>query len=184
MKKFDWKSSMEWRFWYSEFSHETILGGAAVVAAALGEGLGGHASGVTTSLNTSYNVTRWRLARHRTAVWTSLAEGWKEANRRLANEGVGGAKFSSLNFSEFFHKFVPITPDAPPWAVGLSYHGILNCPDSPIRNKAKNVLSLATSISPGMAGIKIQKFWNMRDECRKNILKSKVAEWNVYFIYY
>jgi hypothetical protein len=33
----------------------------------------------------------------------------------------------------------------------------VKCPSSPLRNKAKNALSLAKSISPEMAGAKIDK---------------------------
>ena len=34
-----------------------------------------------------------------------------------------------------------------------------NCADSPIKNKAKNALSLAETISPVLAGAKIGKIW-------------------------
>jgi hypothetical protein len=43
----------------------------------------------------------------------------------------------------------------------------MNCPDSSSRNKAKNALSLAIPISPGMAEAKIQIFSFVEEKCKK-----------------
>ena len=48
----------------------------------------------------------------------------------------------------------------------------MNCLDSPSRNKAKNALSLAKSISPELARAKIGKFlfvWEKRDNSFKKL---------------
>jgi hypothetical protein len=58
----------------------------------------------------------------------------------------------------------------------------MNCPDSSPRNKAKNALSLAVPISPGMAGAKIGKIsfgWREKKEIFHKSAENTVSFWRI-----
>lgn len=58
----------------------------------------------------------------------------------------------------------------------------MNCPDSLPRNKAKNALSLAVPISPGMAGAKIEKNsfgWREKKEIFHKSAENTVSIWRI-----
>jgi hypothetical protein len=58
----------------------------------------------------------------------------------------------------------------------------MNCPDSSSRNKAKNALSLAVPISPGMAGAKIDKNsfgWREKKQIFHKSARNAVPIWRI-----
>jgi len=67
----------------------------------------------------------------------------------------------------YANAYMNITVKVTTLTIFLLYN--VSCPSSPLRNKAKNALSLAKSISPELARAKIGNFRDMQVYCLKNV---------------